>query len=417
MNGLGRICSQKNILLFLYITIFLLPISPVGLYVPLIFAILLSLGHRISEKRQIWSFGPLKWPAAGFLICSFLSVFASVDIRFSLFNWIFLPLMYAALYVLVLSHIRTETERKSALIVFLSGALCVILWGVFQYTDIGMMAKDLNAQAWVDPERFPLLKRRMFSTLENPNLFGAYLLMVISVVISCLLPEADRKTKVLFAVALLVLLICLALTYSRGSWLSMAVILAGLAFFYDKRFGLVFLLILVILFFYHGQISERFISLFSGEDTSVLLRFALWESTEAMIAEHPFLGIGWGSYWLTYPEYNFFIQEPGVIIFHAHDMYLHIFAETGIFGGLFFFTFFFGHAYLSWTLWKTGTGLSKMLGLAGILICLSAAADGIGDYPLFSRSVSFCYWFLSALCISPHLNREKTGTVPNSYKN
>ena len=170
-----------------------------------------------------------------------------------------------------------------------------------------------------------------------------------------------------------------------------------------------FLLIPLVLFFYHGQITERVLSLFSGEDTSVMLRFALWESTVAMIEEHPLLGIGWGSYWLTYPEYNFFIQEPGVIIFHAHDMYLHITAETGLLGGLSFFAFFFGHGYISWKLWKEKQGLSRILGLSGILLCLSAAVNGISDYPLFSRSVSFCFWFLSALCISGMSGKSEKG--------
>ena len=400
MESLSRVCSQKNILIFLYLTIFLLPLTSVGLYATLIPAVLLSAGHMISQKKTDLVFGPLKWPAAGFLICSFLSVFSSVDIGFSLFNWLFLPLMYAALYVLVLSYIRTEEEKKRALAVFFAGAVCVILWGCFQYADIGVMTHDLNAQAWVDPERFPLLKRRMFSTLENPNLFGAYILMVISTAVPFFFFDENRKRKAGLAIFLAALVICLALTYSRGAWISLAAVVAGLAVFYDKRFGFIFLLIPLVLFFYHGQITERVLSLFSGEDTSVMLRFALWESTVAMIEEHPLLGIGWGSYWLTYPEYNFFIQEPGVIIFHAHDMYLHITAETGLLGGLSFFAFFFGHGYISWKLWKEKQGLPRILGLSGILLCLSAAVNGISDYPLFSRSVSFCFWFLSALCIS-----------------
>lgn len=400
MKSLGVLCSQKNILVFLYLTIFLLPLSAFGLYAALIPAILLSAGHMISEKKTDLKSGPLKWAAAGFLICSFLSVFSSVNIEFSLFNWCFLPLMYAALYVLVLSYIRTDEEKKKALAVFFAGAFCVMLWGCFQYADIGEMARDLNAQAWVDPQRFPLLKRRMFSTLENPNLLAAYLLMGISMAAPFFFFCRSANRRAVWGIFLSAFLICLALTYSRGAWIGLAAIAAGLTVFYNKRFGLVFLLIPLILFFYHGQITERMMSLFSGEDTSVMLRFALWESTVAMMEEHPWFGIGWGSYWLTYPDYNFFIQEPDVIIFHAHNMYLHIPAETGLLGGVFFFTLFFGQGYVSWKRWKEKQGLSRLLGLAGILLCLSAAVYGISDYPLFSRSVSFCFWFLSALCIS-----------------
>ena len=102
----------------------------------------------------------------------------------------------------------------------------------------------------------------MFSTLGNPNLFGAYLLMLISVFAPFALSERNNKRKILLAVFLFVLSICMALTYSRGAWISLAGIVLGLAVFYDKRFGLVFLAVPLILFFYHGQVAERFISLF-----------------------------------------------------------------------------------------------------------------------------------------------------------
>lgn len=128
-------------------------------------------------------------------------------------------------------------------------AVCVVVWGFIQYADAGCMARGLDAGGWVDPERFPLLKRRMFSTLGNPNLFGAYLLMLISVFAPFALGERNNKRKILFVGFLFVLSVCLALTYSRGAWISLAGIVLGLAVFYDKRFGLVFLAVPLILFF------------------------------------------------------------------------------------------------------------------------------------------------------------------------
>lgn len=400
MGAVRRICSERNILACLYATVFLLPLSSWLFYISLIPAVFLFAGDVFFTKRKIRYGGKWGWFGGGFLICSFLSVFNAPDKFFSFFNWCFLPLMYALLYVLISTYMAGAKEKKRALLALFAGALCVVLWGFVQYADAGGMAKDLNAQGWVDPERFPLLKRRMFSTLENPNLFGAYLLMVISIVCPFVLGEKNIKKKTGLAIFLFVLLICLALTYSRGAWLSLAGILVGLTIFYDKRFGFLFLLVPLILFFYHGQIAERFISLFSGEDTSLSLRLALWESTIAMIEEHPLLGIGWGSYWLAYPDYNFFIEDTRVIIFHAHDMYLHIPAEVGLPGGVFYFLFFFGQGVMAFRLWRKSEGISKFLGLAGILLVMSAAIDGVGDYALFSRSVSCCFWAFSALCVS-----------------
>lgn len=400
-GGLGRLCSRNHILYLLYITLFLLPLHPYVFYITLVPSVLLYGMNRCTVKEVPFQLPPLWQPGAVFLVCAFLSAFNSLDARFSLANWAFQPLLYALLYVVLYSTISSEKEKEKALYAFLAGAIVTAAYGFIQYANVADMTADMEAQSWVDPERFPLLRRRMYSTLENPNLFGAYLLMIVSVLTSFFLREEEKKRKMMFGIILIVLLLCMALTYSRGAWLSLGAIVLGLTLFYDRRFGFLFLLVPVILLFYHGQIVERFLSLFSGEDTSVSLRYALWESTRAMIEDHPFLGIGWGTYFLAYPEYNFFIQEPGVLIFHAHNMYLNMPAEVGIPGGLAFIGTVFAQGYLSFRIYKKGKdSFSRSLGLGGLLMVMAIGVISMGDHVLFSRSVSFCFWSLSALCVS-----------------
>ena len=405
-NLAGRFCSKEGVLILLYATLFLLPLHPFLFYAALI-PCLLAWGVTVRRKAGIPFALPPLWQAGGFfLFFSFLSGFVSLDTKFSLANWAFQPLLYAALYMIIYTSLTSEEEKRRALYSFLAGAVVIGAYGFFQYANAAGMAADMELQSWVDPERFPLLRRRMYSTLENPNLFGAYLLMMVSLFLPFLLREKKGKRKWILFVILLGLLLCLALTYSRGAWMSLAAIVLGLALFYDKRFGLLFLLVPVVLAVYHGQIAERFLSLFSGEDTSVDLRFALWESTRAMIEEHPLLGVGWGTYFLAYPDYNFFIQEAGVLIFHAHNMYLNMPAEVGIPGGLAFLTAFFVQGLLSWKVYRKGKdSFDRALGLGGMLMVMAVAVISMGDHVLFSRSVSFCFWSIAALCVSP-VNRS-----------
>lgn len=393
-NGL---CSKQHILYLLYATLFLLPLNPFLFYVTLLPAVVAWLYNWRKKGEVALALPPLWQPGAVFLVCSFLSAFVSKDMAFSFMNWALQPLMYALVYLLIYTTVSTEKEKEKALYAFLAGAVVTVVYGFFQYAN----AADMEAQSWVDPERFPLLRRRMYSTLENPNLFGAYLLMIISILTAFTLRERAVKKRTVFAVILLSLLLCLALTYSRGAWVSLAAIVLGLTLFYDKRFGLLFLLVPVVLAFYHGQVVERFLSLFSGEDTSVDLRFALWESTMAMIEEHPLLGVGWGAYFLAYPDYNFFIQEEGVLIFHAHNMYLNMMAEVGIPGGMAFLLAFFAQGILCWKNYRHGNdSFTKSMGLGGVLMVMALSVISMGDHVLFSRSVSFCFWSLSALCAS-----------------
>lgn len=397
-NGL---CSKQHILYLLYATLFLLPLNPFLFYVTLLPAVVAWLYNWRKKGEVALALPPLWQPGAVFLVCSFLSAFVSKDMAFSFMNWALQPLMYALVYLLIYTTVSTEKEKEKALYAFLAGAVVTVVYGFFQYANAADMAADMEAQSWVDPERFPLLRRRMYSTLENPNLFGAYLLMIISILTAFTLRERAVKRRTVFAVILLSLLLCLALTYSRGAWVSLAAIVLGLTLFYDKRFGLLFLLVPVVLAFYHGQVVERFLSLFSGEDTSVDLRFALWESTMAMIEEHPLLGVGWGAYFLAYPDYNFFIQEEGVLIFHAHNMYLNMLAEVGIPGGMAFLLAFFSQGILCWRNYRHGNdSFTKSMGLGGVLMVMALSVISMGDHVLFSRSVSFCFWSLSALCVS-----------------
>lgn len=397
-NGL---CSKQHILYLLYATLFLLPLNPFLFYVTLLPAVVAWLYNWRKKGEVAFTLPPLWQPGAVFLVCSFLSAFVSKDMAFSFMNWALQPLMYALVYLLIYTTVSTEKEKEKALYAFLAGAVVTVVYGFFQYANAADMAADMEAQSWVDPERFPLLRRRMYSTLENPNLFGAYLLMIISILTAFTLRERAVKRRTVFAVILLSLLLCLALTYSRGAWVSLAAIVLGLTLFYDKRFGLLFLLVPVVLAFYHGQVVERFLSLFSGEDTSVDLRFALWESTMAMIEEHPLLGVGWGAYFLSYPDYNFFIQEEGVLIFHAHNMYLNMLAEVGIPGGMAFLLAFFAQGILCWRNYRHGNdSFTKSMGLGGVLMVMALSVISMGDHVLFSRSVSFCFWSLSALCAS-----------------
>ncbi len=397
-NGL---CSKQHILYLLYATLFLLPLNPFLFYVTLLPAVMAWLYNWRKKGEVALALPPLWQPGAVFLVCSFLSAFVSKDMAFSFMNWALQPLMYALVYLLIYTTVSTEKEKEKALYAFLAGAVVTVVYGFFQYANAADMAADMEAQSWVDPERFPLLRRRMYSTLENPNLFGAYLLMIISILTAFTLRERAVKRRTVFAVILLSLLLCLALTYSRGAWVSLAAIVLGLTLFYDKRFGLLFLLVPVVLAFYHGQVVERFLSLFSGEDTSVDLRFALWESTMAMIEEHPLLGVGWGAYFLAYPDYNFFIQEEGVLIFHAHNMYLNMLAEVGIPGGMAFLLAFFAQGILCWRNYRHGNdSFTKSMGLGGVLMVMALSVISMGDHVLFSRSVSFCFWSLSALCAS-----------------
>ncbi len=219
--------SAHNIVSLLYAVVFLLPFTHL-FYVPLVIALLLALWRVREHGKQELRIGSLRQAGAAFLLCSFLSVINSPDKLFSLFNWCFLPLMYAVLYILIVTYADSRDIRKNLMLSFFAGAVLVMVYGVWQYTHIVDMATDMAAHDWVDASRFPMLYRRFYSTLENPNLCATYLLMMTSYSGAFFLFEKRRRQKGLLLLLTMGLVVCLALTYSRGGLDQSAVYFGGI---------------------------------------------------------------------------------------------------------------------------------------------------------------------------------------------
>jgi len=143
---------------------------------------------------------------------------------------------------------------------------------------------------------------------------------------------------------------------------------------------------------------ERILSIANPTDTSSTLRLALWESTVAMITDNPFIGIGWGAYWLVYPEYDFFLQDAGTKIFHAHNMYLNIAAEIGIPGLFVFLAVMMGHVRKALIVMRNSNQWVAGLMLGIVTALMGLAVNGFTDYILFNIQLSMLFWLLNA-CI------------------
>ena len=402
--------TKKIILLLIYVAVFLVAMKERTFYACVVIAALLSCWRQFRYGHE-WRVGTLWIPGAIFMTCSLISTKFSYDWRFSLFNWCFLPLFYAIFYVLIVSYVREKEEVRRFLAALLGGLLCVVVYGFLQFFHIVDIASDATNAGWVDASRFPLLYRRLYSTLQNPNLFAGYLLMMLGMAGAFFVSLKGKREKSWLGILILLMGVLLLATYSRGAWVAAAAMLAVLAMTYDKRLWLVFLAVPVVLFFYHGQITERFLSIFSREDTSTSMRFALWEATMAMINEHLLTGIGWGIYFATYPWYNFYIQDPTVVIYHAHNMYLHITAENGIPGAIGYFWFFYGHAVLGTKLWrKSKDPWVRAIGFGVMLFIVGLSVYGLCDHVLFGRRLSFLFYGLCALCMGRVLS-EKNGNA------
>jgi putative inorganic carbon (HCO3(-)) transporter len=229
------------------------------------------------------------------------------------------------------------------------------------------------------------------AAFQHYNDFGSYLIVVFSLAAAFLFSKG-RKAVVFFASVLVVSLgVCLLMTFSRGSWLG-AVCSLMLMMFLSRKYRLalsvVFLFVLAAAF--NPGVRERVVFTFLPEGDAD--RFVVWKTTLQMIKEHPFIGKGVGLFMSHFSTYR-----NDLIPQYAHNCFLQIWAETGIFSLLSFITF------VGIILYKGIKRIREKLDplLLG-LVCASVAflVHSFFDTNLYSIQLATLFWFVLGLTTS-----------------
>ncbi len=355
----------------------------------------------VDKERRVYRHLPFDVPVAVFVLLGAASILVSPDKGFSFYNYYNLVGVYVLTYLLVGQHIRNAGQIRKMVIVLGAAAIMVVLYGFYQY----VFGIDTSAMKWVDGDAFPELKKRVFSTWENPNILAGYLDAAICLVFGFFLKMKELRLRIVLGIGLLLLAACLAMTYARGACLTIAVVLVLYGIVKDWRILLGCIVVGGAILALDPALMERLSSVFTKVDTSSEMRLALWESTSAMIQDHPFLGIGWGAYWMVYPAYDFYLQGAAVRIVHAHNLYLNYAAEIGIAGALSFLWYFFGTMRMALRSKVQDTsGLLQGLMLGIGLAIFSVALNGLTDDVLFNIPSSMLLWLLCALAAAAEKN-------------
>ena len=387
-------CCRDLILIAVAAEAFFLALSPMIAEAALIIGFVLYLFRWKMDKNYHYRKSPVFVPIVIFMVCGAASILVSPDIGFSFYNWYNLAVVYCMTFVLITQNVTTKDEIKNLAYALGISAMLVVAYGFFQYI-FGIDTADMK---WVDGEAFPELKKRVFSTWENPNILAAYLDIVISVLLGLFAKLEGKNTRIFLAVAMTACLACLAMTYARGALLTAVLVMGGYGVLRDKRILLALIVIAGAVLALDPVLLERMQTAFSVADTSSEMRIAMWESTVQMIMDHPLLGIGWGAYWMVYPLYDTYIVDGSVMLVHAHNIYLNYWAEIGIIGGTAFLWYFFktmGMALFNSRVLPNKFMEGLLLGLG--LAMISIALNGLTDDVLFNIPSSMLLWMMCGL--------------------
>lgn len=357
------------------------------------------------------------------LLVGYWSLHNSADEALSTYNFIYVVGQYTLLVWLLLHYVPDKRRFSVGTVnwcqwqnwprplqiisVFLGMSLFVSGYGIVQhFTGV------VPTEAWVDNEAFPELKTRVISTLVNPNILGGYLVLVISLMTGLLSTGKEKLSRLLLGSGIFLAGLCLLYTYSRGNWVALAVAVLFFCICFCRRallplagIGAVGILLA------RGAVWHRIISIFGTEDTSVALRFAYLESTLFIIEEHPW-GVGWYGYQFIYPEYDFYLNNPDVVMYHCHNFLLNITAELGWQGLIVFLLFWgciiwkaVGLARFGKISWLRGFGRGYLTAVVGILV------GGLTDYVYFNMQMGLLFWLFAILImVCSEFNKNLTKT-------
>ncbi|MBN1179192.1 MAG: O-antigen ligase family protein [Anaerolineae bacterium] len=164
----------------------------------------------------------------------------------------------------------------------------------------------------------PTLSQRATSTSVDPNVLGSLLNIAIAVTIPQLFTDRPIVRRRTLLPMLGVMVICLGLTISRGSWVGLGgamVMLATLR--YRKLWWL--MLGAAVLFVLLPQTQDYVVHLvqgFQGQDLATQMRFGEYKDALILIGRYPILGVGFAGS----PDIDTYIGVANVYLLIAEEM-------------------------------------------------------------------------------------------------
>jgi putative inorganic carbon (HCO3(-)) transporter len=221
---------------------------------------------------------------------------------------------------MIIDVLKDEKSIQRMAYVLILSCLIPIITSFSQiFTNI-----DLNQVMGLEPAF------RLRATMTHSNAYAFYLVMILVMTLSVILQQKSFSKRFFLFFLLIGLLLSLVFTYARGAWISLifAILVLGI-FKHHKLLFFVPLGIIGMLFLF-PFIVQRFEPLLDPSQyqyTSFAWRIDLWGKSIDYFLHNPFWGIGFG---------NFIFVEYGLVGAYAgaHNDYLRILVETGIFGFL-----------------------------------------------------------------------------------
>jgi len=377
--------------------------------------------RAFSQPEERLEFGPL-----GGLLLVFIAL-ATVSFVFGTqysqskdtirrFGEIMLALV---LYYVVINNIWTrDLLRRLVALVIVGGGVAAIMGIILDVLPVVVTERLLGLLTVVHyyPEgqgiiRYinddPDLPRRATATAVDPNVLGGMLVLTTALALSQLFSRRPVLARTWLVPLTVAMLICMPLTFSRGSWAGLAAAALVMATVRYRRMWFFFALGGLAVYAFVPQ-ADMFIGhLISGaqfQDRAAAMRLGEYKDAIRLISEYPVFGIGFGA-------------APSIDLYRGvSNVYLLIAEQTGLVG---LSAFLLVIARFLWYAFGC-LGQVRDVQLSGIILGLAsgiagALIAGIFDHYFFNldfpHTVALFWLFVGLTVVAIRLDRQSLPAV------
>ena len=363
----------------------------------LAFAFLLLLFHAGAMRRQTFQLDVADIGFYPMAFCFLMMISAPLSYSPEL-SWRFLGyhMAAAACLLVTVSAVRNASDLKR---LCAGSAFCAAVSSVY-----GVIQRIRGVKvniAYVDAKLNPDMPGRVQSYFDNPNTFGEFLVMLLPLVLALALCSERKRGRIAAAGIFAVGVAALLMTYSRAAWVGFA-LSVGLTVLLLRPTLIPALLLFCVasIPFLPSAVWTRILTITNFNDTTTSSRFPLYEAALELIKRAPLDGAGLGSDVVRKYIRDFRLYHGSAPFVHAHNLYLQVCVETGVFGLAAFVASIFWNVKRGFRAVKTATGAARIItcaaaaGLCGIALC------GMADYPWHYPRVQVVFWFLFAMVLA-----------------
>jgi O-antigen ligase len=322
-------------------------------------------------------------------------------------------LLSISLFFVVVNCVNTQKQLRMLVLVIVLAGFGASLLGIFLYflpstwsirllSALGRVGYPTGAGVLRYVEDNPDLAQRAISTSTDPNVLGGLLILITALTAAQLFSRIPILPKSALAFMVVVDILCLYLTYSRGSMAGLAVALGLLALVkYRKLIPLMLIAGVMLLLVPQAQdYVQHFMEGIQLHDLATLMRLGEYKDALILISRHPWIGVGF----VGTPETSLYIGVSNVYLLIAEEMGL-----IGLAVFLLIIFLFFRQVWLTWPKVREKEGLEAILlglaaSVAGIL------TGGILDHYFFNlsfpHSVSIFWIYLGLAMVTVRLGRQ-----------